>query len=78
MSTQEIVTTVQNLGVSVCMLGASCWFVKYMFDKFMTEMEKERASHESDMDAVTQALNNNTEAVIKLTSYIQVKGGENV
>ena len=41
-------------------------FVKYMFDKFMSEMEQERESHRAEIKDVTEAVNNNTLVITKL------------
>lgn len=47
------------------------WYVKYTQDNYRNDLESMRDSHSKEMDKVTDALNNNTLAVQKLTDYIE-------
>lgn len=47
------------------------WYVKYTQDNYRKDLESMRDSHSKEMDKVTDALNNNTLAVQKLTDYIE-------
>lgn len=46
------------------------WYVKYIQDNYRKDISDISARHKEEMDKVTQALNNNTLAIQKLTDYI--------
>lgn len=60
---------------AVCVLGMG-WYVKYITDQHHEEIQKMQDQHRQEMNEVTQALNNNTLALQKLTDYITI-GGDN-
>ena len=45
-------------------------YVKYIQDNYRKDISDISARHKEEMDKVTQALNNNTLAIQKLTDYI--------
>ena len=47
------------------------WYVKYIQDNYRKDISDISARHKEEMDQVTQALNNNTQAIQKLTDYIE-------
>lgn len=47
------------------------WYVKYIQDNYRKDISEISARHKEEMDQVTQALNNNTQAIQKLTDYIE-------
>ena len=47
------------------------WYVKYMTDKNREMIEKINEQHKQEMFEVTEALNNNTLALQKLTDKLQ-------
>jgi hypothetical protein len=47
------------------------WYVKYIQDNYRTDISNISARHKEEMDKVTEALNNNTQAIQKLTDYIE-------
>lgn len=59
----------------VCVIGMG-WYVKYITDQHHEESQKMQEQHRQEMNEVTQALNNNTLALQKLTDYITL-GGDN-
>lgn len=63
-------TLIQNVGVSAVVIIASFWFIKYMFDKFMSMLDDERTSHAEEMSLVKDAINNNTIALTTLTERL--------
>lgn len=67
MDFNAVVEAVKSLGVAVVMCLLMAWFVKYMFDKFMAELENEREAHKSEMAVLQEALTNNTVALTALT-----------
>ena len=46
------------------------WYVKYIQDNYRKDISDISARHKEEMDKVTQALNNNTLAIQRLTDYI--------
>lgn len=49
------------------------WYVKYIQDNYRKDIADISGKHKEEMDIVTQALNNNTLAIQKLTDYIESK-----
>lgn len=70
MDFNAVVEAVKSLGVAVIMCLLMAWFVKYMFDKFMTELENEREAHKTEMTVLQEALANNTVALTTLTERL--------
>ena len=71
-----ISTFIQTVGFpAVCVLGMG-WYVKYITDQHHEEVQKMQDQHRQEMNEVTEALNNNTLALQKLTDYITL-GGDN-
>lgn len=73
---------VQNIGVIGVFALCAFYFIKYMYDKNMSALEKkdlmytelikdERARHSEEMAAVKEALSNNTIAITKLSTLIE-------
>lgn len=70
MSVQDIINMVQNLGVSVVVIGASFWFIKYIFDNYNKQIETLTEAHKQETSKFTEALNNNTVALTQLTEKL--------
>ena len=49
------------------------WYVKYIQDNYRKDISEISTKHKDEMDKLTQALNNNTLAIQKLTDYIEKK-----
>jgi hypothetical protein len=47
------------------------WYVKYIQDNYRQDISNISSRHKEEMDKVTEALNNNTQAIQKLTDYIE-------
>jgi hypothetical protein len=71
MNANDIVTIITTVGFPIVACGGMAWYVKYITDKNREEMNAERAQHNEEMTKVTEALNNNTLAIQKLTDYIE-------
>ncbi len=71
MNINDIVTIITTVGFPIVACGGMAWYVKYITDKNREEMNAERAQHNEEMTKVTEALNNNTLAIQKLTDYIE-------
>jgi hypothetical protein len=46
------------------------WYVKYIQDNYRKDINDISVRHRDEMEKVTEALNNNTLAIQKLTNYI--------
>lgn len=68
------IQVVSTLGFPIACCIACGWYVKYITDKNREQIDKIMEQHQSEMKEVTQALNNNTLAITKLTDYM--KGDE--
>jgi len=75
MDASGIVTAVQNLGISVVMCLLMAWFVKYMFDKFMTQQTEEKEAHKAEINLLKDALSNNTLAITTLAERLKENVG---
>lgn len=67
---ENIITAVQSLGISVVMCLLMAWFVKYMFDKFMVQLQTEQQAHKEEIATLKDALNNNTLALTKVVERL--------
>lgn len=47
------------------------WYVKYIQDNYRKDISDISTRHKEEMEQLTQALNNNTQAIQKLTDYIE-------
>ena len=70
MDFNSIVEATKSLGVAIIMCFLMAWFVKYMFDKFMSERENEREAHKAEMKVLQDALTNNTLALTTLSERL--------
>lgn len=73
MNTQDIILLIQSVGFPIVMCGAMAWYVKHMSDQHRDDMAAERSQHAEEMKDVTEAINNNTLAIQKLTDYMERK-----
>ena len=73
MNASDIVSIITTVGFPIVACGGMAWYVKYITDRNREDLKEERTMHESEMSKVTEALNNNTLAIQKLTDYIERK-----
>ena len=71
MDVNGIIQIVSGLGFPVACCGVVGWYVKYISDKNREQLDRIMEQHQSEMKEVTQALNNNTLAITKLTDYME-------
>ena len=65
------IQVVSTLGFPIaCCIACGC-YVKYITDNNREQIDKIMEQHQSEMKEVTQALNNNTLAITKLTDYMK-------
>lgn len=65
------VTVVANLGFPITMVGAACFFIKYLFDTFSKQQEELRKEHKEEISKLQTSLDNNTIALTKLIDRIE-------
>ena len=70
MGATEIIQLITTVGFPIVACGGMAWYVKYITDRNREDMKEERDQHNQEMQKVTDALNNNTLAIQKLTDYI--------
>lgn len=79
---EAITEIVKNLGFPIVICVACFWFIKYMYDKnredlqdqrnrYNIMLEEEKTSHKEEMLKMTEALNNNTVAITKLSTLLE-------
>lgn len=51
------------------------WYVKYIQDNYRKDITDISSRHKEEMDKVTEALNNNTRAIQRLTDFIREDAG---
>lgn len=71
MTLADIINAVQTLGISIVMCLLMAWFVKYMFDKFMTLLNDEKEAHKEEAKLLTDTINNNTVALQKIADKLE-------
>lgn len=71
----DIITMIQSVGVPVAFCIAMGYYVKHISDQHREDVNKLNEQHKEEMQEVTQALNNNTLALQKLTDYLVYNGG---
>lgn len=78
----DFVNVVANYGLPAIMCAVMMWYVKYREDKNDDRMDAQNTRHKEEidkitetnrqsLDGITQALNNNTVALQKLTDYME-------
>ena len=70
---EQIWTVVGQYAFPIVMCVLMAWYVKYVQDNYRTDIADINEKHKSEMDKVTEALNNNTLAIQKLTDYIEAQ-----
>lgn len=66
----EILTAVSTVGFPIVACLGLGWFVKYQTDQNNAEVAEMRKEHLDEISKVTEALNNNTLAIQRLTDLI--------
>ena len=68
-----IINAVQSLGAAVVLCLLMAYFVKYMFDKFMSQIDADSQLYNEQISALKDAINNNTIVMTKILSALDVK-----
>ena len=67
-----VVQIISTLGFPIAMCIGACIFIKYQFDSNNKNMEELRKEHREEVKGMTDALNNNTLALQKLSDKLGV------
>lgn len=68
----EWVQIISSLGFPIVACIACGFFIKYMFETFLKQIQSIRDDHKNEIEKMTNAINNNTAVIQKLID----KGGE--
>ena len=71
MGANEWIQLISTVGFPIVMCGAMGWYVKHISDQHREDMTNERNQHAEEVKATTDAINNNTLAIQKLTDYME-------
>lgn len=66
MDVVSILQMVSTMGFPAIMCILVCWYVKYMMDAYRDDIDKISAIHKEETDEIRKAVENNTQAIIKL------------
>lgn len=66
MEINSIVTIISSLGFPIVACIACGFFIKYMFETFLKQIQDMREEHRSEVDKMTKAINNNTAVIQRL------------
>lgn len=70
---EQIWTVIGQYAFPIVMCVLMAWYVKYVQDNYRTDIADINQKHKQEMDQLTEALNNNTLAIQKLTDYIEAQ-----
>lgn len=74
MDIQSVLSAISTVGFPIVCVIAMALYVKYITDKHREQIDLMNEDHKREMSEVTQALNNNTLALQRLTDHL---GGMN-
>lgn len=74
----DVVQLISSVGFPIVACLGMGWYVKYQTDSYKEEVKDMRKEHKDEIAKITQALNNNTQAVTKLCDKLDggVKDGK--
>lgn len=67
----DVLTLLGQYAFPIVACLAMGWYVKYIQDNYRADISELNTRHKEEMDNITQAINNNTLAIQKLTDYIE-------
>lgn len=74
----DVIQLISSVGFPIVACLGMGWYVKYQTDNYRNEVQDMRKEHKDEIAKITQALNNNTQAVTKLCDKLDggVKNGK--
>lgn len=73
----DIITIISSVGFPIVACVAMGYYVKYITDENRKEIKAQNEAHQTEMQKVSEALNNNTMAIHDLTTLINTLVKEN-
>lgn len=70
MDVNMIITLIGSVGFPIVACGAMAYYVKYITDKNREQVDAIMKQHQTEMNSVTDAVNNNTVALQKLLVFL--------
>lgn len=64
------VQLISSVGFPIVACLGMGWYVKYQTDNYRQEVKEMQKEHKEEIGKMSEALNNNTEALIKLTEKL--------
>lgn len=64
------VQLISSVGFPIVACLGMGWYVKYQTDNYRAEVKEMQKEHKEEISKMSEALNNNTEALIKLTEKL--------
>ena len=64
------VQLISSVGFPIVACLGMGWYVKYQTDSYKEEVKEMRKEHKEEIGKMSEALNNNTQALIKLTDKL--------
>lgn len=71
MDTKQIINIVQSIGFPIVMCGAMGWFVFYMFNKNVEQIDKVHETYGKQIQELENTIDNNTIALTKVIEVIK-------
>lgn len=68
-----VLELVPTVGISAIFVLLMAWFVKYMYDKFMSLITELNLQHRQETSELTTAINNNTIVMEKILTTLNVE-----
>lgn len=70
MDANTIIALIGSVGFPIVACGAMAYYVKYITDKNREQLTEVMNQHKTEMNDVTQAVNNNTLALQRLADFL--------
>lgn len=70
MNATDIYNLVTTVAFPIVMCGAMGWYVKYTHDHHRADIKELNVQHEKEVDLLTEAINNNTMVMQRLTDKL--------
>lgn len=70
----EFLNFLANFGLSAVLCGVMMWYVYHRENKNDEKLERQEERHADEIAGLQAALENNTQAIIELNTYLRTKG----
>ena len=66
----DVITIIQSFGFPIAACACMAWYVKYITDENNKRLDDLNRDHKEEVQSLSEALQNNTLALQKLTDYL--------